>query len=275
VRNALSILPSAGGLTGRGVHEPDPQRCARAQQLLVHERRSVVDVDRGRDAAAGDAGAQRGLKPHRVLASGPPVTGEQPAVVVEECEQDRLAAVHGRAMQRVAGPPLVRGLGLEPAERLRRLAAGAGGEFETHEIALQRPLVGRPTGVRAQDRRDLRRGPLGDFLLQRHRQIQHVGRGARHGLARGRDQGVEPAAAPVSDPAVDRGPRDPHRLPERACVLPLREGTHDPAPLLRAQPTVGGFPDQGVPEQPDRAGPFGPHPFFVMAERHQLLLRDS
>jgi hypothetical protein len=33
--------------------------------------------------------------------------------------------------------------------------------------------------------------------------------------------------------------------------------------------------DQGIPEQADRAGPFGPHSFFVMAERHLLLLHDS
>ena len=108
---------------------------------------------------------------------------------------------------------------------------GAGGQLQAREVALQGPLVRRPAGVRPQDRRDLRRGPLGHLLLQRDRQVQHLGRGARRRPRRGRDQGVEPAAAPVPDPPVDRGPRHPHRLPERAVVLRLREGPDQPAPL--------------------------------------------
>ena len=46
-----------------------------------------------------------------------------------------------RAVQRVAGPALVRRVGLEPAERLRRRPARAGGQFQAHEVPLQGPFV--------------------------------------------------------------------------------------------------------------------------------------
>ena len=90
---------------------------------------------------AASAVAQRGFQPHGVLAAGPPIAGQQAAVVVDEREQDRLAAADGRAVQRVAGPALVRRVGLEPAERLRRLPVRAGGQLQAHEVALQGPLV--------------------------------------------------------------------------------------------------------------------------------------
>jgi hypothetical protein len=41
-------------------------------------------------------------------------------MIVEEREQDRLAPGDRRPVQRVAGPPLIRRGGLEPAERPRR-----------------------------------------------------------------------------------------------------------------------------------------------------------
>ena len=63
------------------------------------------------------------------------------AVVVDEREQDRLAAADGRAVQRVAGPALVRRVGLEPAERLRRQPVRPGVQLQAHEVALQRPFV--------------------------------------------------------------------------------------------------------------------------------------
>jgi hypothetical protein len=60
---------SAGWLTGTGMDQPDPQRRAGPEQLLVHKGRPVIDIDRRRNATGRDAGAQRGLKPHRVLPS--------------------------------------------------------------------------------------------------------------------------------------------------------------------------------------------------------------
>ena len=164
-------------------------------------------------------------------------------MVVEEGEQDRLAAAHGRAVQRVAGPPHIRRVGLEPAERPRRLPIRSGGELEPHEVPLQGPFVWRPPGVRAQDRRYLRRRPPGHFLLQRGGEVEHVGRGARGDPARVGHQGVEPAAAPVPDPPVDAGPRDPHRVAERADMLAFGQRPDPSAALLRGQLPVGGLAD--------------------------------
>lgn len=90
---------------------------------------------------------------------------------------------------------------------------------------------GEPPRMRPQDRRDLHRRPLGDFLLQRHRQPEHVGRRACRHLRRGGDQCVEPAATPVPQPPIQRGPRDTHRRPERPLVLP--RAPVRPAPVLR------------------------------------------
>ena len=113
-------LASSGRLAWPGVHQPDAETGAGAQQLFVHECRAVVDVDAGRDAAGGDAGAQRGFQPHGVFSPRPPVPGQQPGVVIEEGEQDGLAAAHRRPVQRIPGPAHVGCLGLEPAESSRR-----------------------------------------------------------------------------------------------------------------------------------------------------------
>ena len=72
---------------------------------------------------------------------------------------------------------------------------------------------GAQPAVRAQDRRDLHRGPGRHLLLQRDREVEHIGRGARRHPARVGHQRVEPATAPVADPPVDRCPRDAHRRP--------------------------------------------------------------
>ena len=209
---------------------------------------------------AGDAGAQRGFQPHGVLAAGPPVTGEQPGVVVEEGEQDRLAAIDGRAVQRVAGPPLVRRVGLEPPERSA--------------------VVARPARVVSSSRTKLRCSvrSSGD-QPECARRIAAICAAVRSGtsffnatassstsagvrgddLARCRHQGVEPAAAPVPDPPVDRGPRHPHRLPERAVVLPLgQRRTSRPRCLVdssRRRP-----PGSGSTETARRCGPARPAP---------------
>jgi hypothetical protein len=266
-------FPSAGGLPRLGMHQPDPQRRARAEQLFVHEGRSVVDIDRGGDAAGGDAGAQRGLEPHRVLAACPPVTGEQPAVVIEEREQDRLTSVDGGAVQRVAGPPLIRGVGFEPAERLRWLPVRSGVQLQPHEVPLQGPLVRRPPRVRPQNGRHLRRGPAGNLTFQRGGQVENLGRGPRRDPPLIGHQRIEPGPTPVPDPPIDRGPRDADWITERAGMLPGRQIADQRAPLLRGQLPVRGLADHRIPEQPDRPSPFGPDLIFpVMAVGHCYLL---
>jgi hypothetical protein len=266
-------LAPAGGLAWFGVDQLDTQAGAGAQQLLVDERRPVVDIDRGRDAAGGQPGAQRGLQPDGVLRAGPSVPDQEPAVVVEEGEQDRLAPAHGRAVQRVTGPSHVRCLGFEPAKRLRGLPVGAGRELPPDEVPLQRAFRWRPPAVRAQDRRHLRRGPLGYFLLQRHRQVEHLGRGARGHPARAGHQRVEPTAAPIPDPPVNRRPGCPHRRAERAGMFPRGQRPDQPAALLGAQLWVGGIADQAIPEQPHGPGPLRPDLIFAgMACGHRRLL---
>ncbi|HMI25463.1 MAG TPA: hypothetical protein VK594_13325, partial [Streptosporangiaceae bacterium] len=59
-------------------------------------------------------------------------------MVVQEGEQVRLAAGDMRAVQRVAGPQLVRPGRLEPAEHGRRAPVRAGGQLQPLEVPLQR-----------------------------------------------------------------------------------------------------------------------------------------
>ena len=84
---------------------------------------------------------------------------------------------------------------------------------------------GAQPGVRPQDRRDLRRGAGRASPVS----APPPGRAPRPGSAAAtcagwRHQRVEPAAAPVPDPPVDRGPRHPDRLPERARHAHGRRG---------------------------------------------------
>ena len=52
---------------------------------------------------------------------------------------------------------------------------------------------------------------------------------------------------------------DPYRLPERAVVLTIVDPPDQPAPLPGRQLGVGRLADQRIPEQANRAGPFGPN----------------
>ena len=185
-------------------------------------------------------------------------------MVVEERDQDRLAAVDDRAVQRVTDPPGVGPLGLEPAEHRRRRPVRAGpGEPRRGEMALQGPGRGREPAVRGQHHRDLRGGPVRSLRLQRHRQLQHRRRGlrgdpprrrapARRTRRRGRPGSTGPgwpgrsAPAPAERPRVGAGGDRPDQ----------------PAPLLGAQRGVQRVLDQAVPEQPHlpRPGPAGPGP---------------
>ena len=257
--------------------QPDAQAGAGAQQLLVDHRGTVVQIDRGRDPAGGEPAHAVRPPGGRCPRVAPTDSRAAAAVVVDEREQDRLAAVDRRAVQCVTSPPHVRGVGLEAAERPGRFPVRASAELQAHEVALQGAFVRRPPGVRAQDRRDLRRGAGRHLFLQCRCQVEHVGRGAWRDPARAGHQRVEPAAAPAADPPVDSLPRYPHRLTKRAGMLAGRQLTHQPAPLPGGQSRLGCLADQRIPEQRNRPGPFGPDLIFVstcsaVAACHQFLL---
>ena len=115
------------------------------------------------------------------------------------------SAADCRAVQRVAGPQLVRPGRLEPAEHL--LLPRPGGravQLEPLEQPLQRPVRRRPAGLRCQDPPHLRRGPLRVLPLQRRRQYQQVTRRAGRGLPGRGNQRPEPAGQVIPLPAVDR-----------------------------------------------------------------------
>src|ERR1035437_10690845 len=74
---------------------------------------ALIEIYHPWDPPGGDAMVQCGFEPDRVLAVAPPVPGQGPGVVVDEREQVRLAARDDRAMQRVTGPAVIGGGGLE------------------------------------------------------------------------------------------------------------------------------------------------------------------
>jgi len=81
-------------------------------------------------------------------------------MIVEEGDQDRLAAGDQGAVQRVADPADVGPLGLEPAEgRGRRAVRAPPGQPAGGEVPLQRARRRCPAGVRGQHHGDLRGGP--------------------------------------------------------------------------------------------------------------------
>ncbi|AXE75752.1 hypothetical protein C5746_42545 [Streptomyces atratus] len=85
-------------------------------------------------------------------------------------------------------------------------------------------LVRRPAQLGPQNPSALRGRALGVLLLQRHRQLDHLRRRARLGLARRGNQGVEPALAPLQDPAVQRVTADPRRRIVDAIFYVVRAG---------------------------------------------------
>ena len=182
-----------------------------------------------------------------------------------------------RPVQGVADPAGVGPLGLEPPERRRDAPVRAGaGEPEIGEVALQGPLRRRPPRLRGQDRRDLRGGPSGGLLLQRHRQLQHRRRGGRGHPPRDRDQRGEPAGPVGPQPPVQVRPRHPHRRPQRSRMLTRRDRPDHPAPLLGGQPRVQRVLDQPEPEQRDLPGqrPAGRLPIRCSYSRHRLQWAD-
>ncbi len=62
-------------------------------------------------------------------------------MIIDEGEKDGLTPANTRPVKTIAGPTLVRRVGLEPAEHPRQRPARAPGEFQTREVALQGPLI--------------------------------------------------------------------------------------------------------------------------------------
>ena len=270
-------LAAALRATRGGVDQPDPELRAGSQQPGVDERRAVVDIDRVRDSPGAERRAQRGGEADGVLGEPEPVPHDRPGVVIEEGEQVGLAPADVRAVQGVAGPHLVGAVGLEPTEH--RLAAGAAGGERAQlradqrigrEVALQGPLPGRPAHLGAQDPPHLR-GRAGRVLpLERDRHLDHLDRQPRAGLARIRDQGVEPAPAPCPDPPVQGVAGDPPLSPGWVEVFAGGDLAHQPAAGLGRQPRVGRLADQLVAEQPDRPGLLRPRRHLVISHRHEV-----
>ena len=254
----------------------DAELRARPQQPRVHERRPVVHIDPLRDTPGRQRRPQCRGQAHRVLRQPPPVPDRRPGVVVDEREQVRLAALDPGAVQRVPGPDLIGPRRLEPPEHRRGSAPGTPAQALAGKVPLQCALVRRPPRLHLQDPPHLRCGPGRVLPLERLRDLQHLRRRARRGLARAGHQRVEPAGPPFSDPPVQRPPGQPHRPSVRPDVLGRRQRPHQRPPLPARQARVGCLPDQHVTEQPDTTGPFHPLGFLIRL-RHRssgLLIWD-
>ena len=281
VRKNRSILPLPAGWPGLGVHQPDPQRCAGTQQLLVHERRAVVDIDRRGDAAGRDASAQRGLQPHGVLATGPPVAGQQPGMVIEEREQDRLAAAHGRAVQRVAGPPHVRARRPRTGRTLAAAARRDGWSTPAARngaAASARPVTSpnAPAGSPRPAPRSARGPPSSTPPpAPTHRPgcagSTLRGSGPGHRTRRGASRGSTGRSWPAKPaPAARTGP---HAQPRRARARagPAASWSTDRSAASR----INAVPEQGRPRGPVRPGPVVRHGWrainssFALVNTHQ------
>ena len=254
-------LPPALRPVRPAVHQLDAQYCAGAQQPRIDKSRAVVDVYRFGDAPGGQCRAQRGGQPDHVFVERPPGPHHRAAVVVDECEEVGLAASNSRAMQGVPGPQLVGAGCLEPAERLA-LPAGPSGQLQPDEQPLQRPVRRRPSRRGPQDPLHLRGGAGGVLPLQSGRQLQHLGRGAGAGLARGRDQRLEPAGQVSPLPPADALIRHPHQLPARPRMLHRGHQPVTPAPLGARQARPCQLLHQRVPEQRDLPRPLQPSPLI-------------
>jgi hypothetical protein len=109
-------LAAALRLARLGVGQADAEHRAGPLQLAGDERGAVVHVQRAGQPAGGEPGPERGLQPQGVLGQAPAVADQRAGVVVDGGKQVGLAAGHGGAVQRIGGPQLVGGLGLEAAE---------------------------------------------------------------------------------------------------------------------------------------------------------------
>jgi hypothetical protein len=225
-----------------------------------HNRRiGIIQVDSLRDPAPLESRAERRRHPDHVVVASPAGAHDGAGVVVQEREQVALAPADHRAVERVAGPHLIRPGALEPAESpLLLLLADWGIQLEPLEQPLQGPVRRRPARHRLQDAPDLRGGPLRLLPLQRLRQGKNLGRGPRRRLPRAGHQRVEPAGLINPPPPVQRPPRHRHHLPARPVMSTAGQPPGPPAPLRRADPRPGELLHQRVPEQAPLPGPLQP-----------------
>ena len=132
---AAALWPVRGGM-----HQADPEFGACPQQPGIDERRPVVDIHAGRDPAGGQRRLQRHPKADGVLGETEPVATDQPRMIVEEREQIGLAATNLRAVQRIAGPTVIRVLGFEAPEHRWGVPGGRADQLTPVKVAQQRRL---------------------------------------------------------------------------------------------------------------------------------------
>jgi hypothetical protein len=233
---------------------------ARPDQRGVAERRAVIDEDPGRDGAGGQRGPQRPRQRDDALRPAPAPGHDGAAVVVDEAEQVAFAALDHRAVQRVAGPQVVRARRLEGPER-RGGAAGAG-QLEPAEVTLQRLGRRGPAARGDQDPADLLGGAGRHLRLQRRCLLQDLRVGPRGDLAGRRGQRGQPAGPVGAQPPLRRRTRHPPRVPEAVRGRLGDDPAHHRAALPPGQGRAGCLLDRQVP--PDAllpgalAAPAGP-----------------
>jgi len=247
-------LAAALGPVRGGVHQLDAQLAAGAQQPRIDVGGSVVDIGGAGHATSREGRLERGGQADRVFGEPEPVTGHHPGMIVQEREQVGLAATNPWAVQRVADPPLVGGVGLEPAVH-HCLAGGWADQLAAVEQPQQRRLRGRVAGGGAQDPGHLGGGPRRVLPLQRDRQLQHAGVDPGAGLADRGHQRVEPAGPIAADPPVQAVAGVGVLPAERAGVGAGGDGPHDPPPRLGRQLRVQRRTDHLVAEQRHLLGP--------------------
>lgn len=249
------------------VHQPDVQHRQRPAQLGGNVGRAVVGIQPAGTPVGLDRIMQRGLHAQGLFPVAPPVPHRIPRVVIEQSEQHRPAPRHDGPVQPVRDPEVIRSVGFEPAKHRRHRPIRADVEPEPGEQALHGARRGRPPPLLGDDPHDVRGGASRTFPLQALGQLQHPRVGARRYLPLGRQQRVEPTSAPRPNPAIQAGPRHPHRLPKRTGMHPAGQLPHQRAPLGRRQPRIGQRPDQGIPEQ--RHLPSATGPGLPLPHRHQ------
>ena len=140
---------------------------------------------------------------------GPPGAHHGAGVIVEESEQVALAARDDRAVERVAGPHLVRPACTRTGRRPAALPPPAAGAFSSRRSNSRCRVRsdGAQPAVSCRIRRTWAAVRLRLLPLQRLRQRQHLLRGPRLALPRRRHERVEPAGLISPPPPVQR-PRD-------------------------------------------------------------------
>jgi hypothetical protein len=138
---------------GLAAGQPDAGYRAGPLQRRTGKRRPVVAVQTGRDAAAGDRGAEHAGEPDGVGAADEPGPGQEPGPVIDDARQKGRLPAGPRAVHEVRGPDLVHRTGLEPAERLRRRPARPGGQLPGLQLPLDGPQRRDGAALRGQDRR--------------------------------------------------------------------------------------------------------------------------